>query len=41
MLQVHFQQILLREVHLPEYSHCLVSKVSLYRPGNTFSFQFM
>jgi hypothetical protein len=36
MLQVHFRQILLREVHLLGYSHCSVSKVSLYRPGNPF-----
>jgi hypothetical protein len=29
MLQVHFRQILLREVHLLGYFHCSVSKVSL------------
>lgn len=30
MLQVHFQQIPLHEVHLLEHSHCSVSKVGLY-----------
>jgi hypothetical protein len=32
MLQVHFQQIPLHEVHLLEHSHCSVSKVGPSMP---------